>query len=82
MDDVLARYRIQFVQSVLHKAVGRIQFDSVIDFGCGDGANLRVLISQMGAKSATGVDLQVAEVCSGPLILHRESPRIHTREIV
>jgi SAM-dependent methyltransferase len=71
VNEVLTEYRTQLMWHVLRKA-SRTHFDSVIDFGCGDGENLRALAEQVGAKRATGIDLNVPESLSdAPVVLVR-----------
>jgi len=63
-------YRTQLICDVLRR-VSRTSFESVVDYGCGDGSNLRSLARKVGARRATGIDLNVSEVLSGPLVLHQ-----------
>jgi cyclopropane fatty-acyl-phospholipid synthase-like methyltransferase len=70
MHEVLVQYRTQLMRYVLQKAA-RTRFESIIDFGCGEGANLRALARQVNAKRATGIDLSVTEVSYGSIVLKR-----------
>lgn len=65
-----AIYRSQMIWDVLKKT-SRKRFDSVVDFGCGDGSILRPIMYKVGAKRAKGIDLKVSEVLSDSLVLHR-----------
>ena len=48
-------YRTQFILDVL-KRFGHTGFDSVADFGCGDGRIFAALVAKLGASRAAGVD--------------------------
>jgi SAM-dependent methyltransferase len=68
--DIEARYRARFMCDIL-KRVSPLQFNSVIDFGCGDGSILRLVTWEVGARKARGIDLGVSEVRSGRFSLCR-----------
>jgi SAM-dependent methyltransferase len=70
MSEDLTYYRTQLILDVL-KPIPETRFESVVDFGCGDGSNLRSVAEIIGAKRAKGVDLSVSDVQSGPVVLHR-----------
>ncbi len=72
MSEALVQYRTQLTFDILRK-VSRTRFESVIDFGCGDGSNLHSLAQKVSAKKARGIDLNVPEVLSGPIVLHRSN---------
>lgn len=48
-------YRTSFIVDVL-KDYGKTDFDSVVDFGCGDGRLFCALVDQLGANRGVGVD--------------------------
>jgi SAM-dependent methyltransferase len=68
VNNILAEYRTELLCHVLQKTA-RMHFDSIVDLGCGDGANLRALVHKVKAKRATGIDLNVTEVSSGSIVL-------------
>jgi SAM-dependent methyltransferase len=68
VNEALVQYRNDLMWHVLQR-VARTRFDSIIDFGCGAGENLRVLARKVNAKKAAGIDLRLAEVLSGPVVL-------------
>jgi SAM-dependent methyltransferase len=70
MDDTLEGYRTQFMWDVLRQA-GTMHFESVVDLGCGDGANLRALARRVGATRAAGIDLGVQDQNFGSVVLQR-----------
>ncbi|MGH7793413.1 MAG: class I SAM-dependent methyltransferase [Candidatus Binatia bacterium] len=53
------------------RGVSAARFKNVIDFGCGDGSILRLLIQKLGASRGTGIDLSVAEMSSSNIQLCR-----------
>lgn len=63
-------YRTELMWDVLRK-VGRTHFEEIVDFGCGDGAILRLLMQKVGAKRAKGMDLNVSELHSDTIGFHR-----------
>ena len=65
-----SHYRARFMYDVLRRVCLR-QFNSVIDFGCGDGSILRLVMQKVGATKATGIDLGVSEVRSSRISLCR-----------
>ena len=65
-----ARYRARFMCDVLRRVSPR-QYNSVIDFGCGDGSILRLVMREVGASKAKGIDLGVSEVKSNRFSLCR-----------
>jgi SAM-dependent methyltransferase len=69
-NDLLARYRTQFMCDVLRR-ISRTHFESVVDLGCGDGSILRAMLQRVGAHRGRGIDLSVADVSSDSLTLCR-----------
>jgi SAM-dependent methyltransferase len=65
-----ARYRARFMCDVLRRVSPR-QYNSVIDFGCGDGSILSLIMREVGASKAKGIDLRVSEVRSNRFSLCR-----------
>jgi trans-aconitate methyltransferase len=51
--------------------VSRRHFESVIDFGCGDGSILSSLVQEIGAVKAKGVDLKTPKVCSNCILFYK-----------
>lgn len=70
MDKLLADYRLHLMSDVLN-AAGRTRFSSVVDFGCGDGEILRLMMQVTGASDARGIDIGLEEISPGPIILER-----------
>ena len=68
--DVEIGYRAQFMCDVLRRVSGE-RFKDVIDFGCGDGSILRLLIQKVGASKGKGIDLNAPEVSSNEIQLCR-----------
>ncbi len=65
--DQALNYRIQFILDVL-ATHGRTSFDSIVDFGCGDGRLFRVLCEKLAVERAVGVDLRAPAEQSTPQI--------------
>jgi SAM-dependent methyltransferase len=65
-----SHYRARFSYDVLRRVSTR-QFNSVIDFGCGDGSILRLIMREVRAIKAKGIDLGVSEVRSSRISLCR-----------
>jgi SAM-dependent methyltransferase len=70
MRDIETRYRTQFMYDVL-KRVSRTRFESIIDFGCGDGSILLSMKEKIGANGAKGIDLGVSEIAYDHVFLCR-----------
>lgn len=68
-------YRAQFAFDVLKK-YGRTNFESLADFGCGDGRVLRSLMNKVGASKALGVDLNAREELSTSTITFEKADLI------
>ncbi len=48
-------YRTQFINDVL-RSCGHTEFQSIADFGCGDGRIFKAIVERFGASRAAGVD--------------------------